>query len=286
MGFRTLLESPKFHGIDPHISLLGQIKSEILFGIFNKMFDVVHADTPELIEQAHRMRYQVFCEEHEGYEDRATHPDGMEKDKYDSHSLQALLVYKPRNIVMGTIRVITANPDDWRNSFPLQNLISAPQLHTEAFVKNACELSRFCISREVRKTIKAEIQQFSSRKNNDPTNPFNFFERPLLNIALAISPMGLIRGAFELALKKGILNVFGVMEPFHIARLEMAGLLYTKLSEEIEYHGKRLPFICNIMEYFDHAISFNHNCWKIISNNRKNHQRAIDIHERKQVMTH
>lgn len=130
-----------------NISLLSQIKSNFLFNAFYRLFDVVHADTPELEEQALRLRYQVFCLEHNGYEDPSLHPDGMERDVYDKFSQHALLIYKPTGQPMGTTRVIRHNPDSIAESFPMQKLCNSRYLQDETYVKNSCEFSRFCVSR-------------------------------------------------------------------------------------------------------------------------------------------
>ena len=55
-------------------ALVAKIRSGLLYNLYYKLFDVVLADTDELREQALRLRYQVFCLEHDGFEDPAAHP--------------------------------------------------------------------------------------------------------------------------------------------------------------------------------------------------------------------
>lgn len=258
-----------------HINPYQKLRSEILFSLFYQTFDVIHADTPELRAQAHRLRYQVFCIENQGYEDHTSHPNGQEADSYDDHATHSLLVYKPTKTAIGTVRTIFANPYALDQSFPLQNLSSASALHNESYVKSGCEISRLCISRELRTKIKDDLSHKRHHLGlNDPS---------LMRIALAIAPIGLIRGCFEMALSRNILNCYGVMEPHHLNKLVKAGLLHKKLGENISYHGERTPFMMNILETFDNAVLHHRDIWNIVSYRGFNHNLA-QIVSRKQQM--
>ena len=262
------------------IDLVSKIRSELLFNIYYKLFEVVHADTPALRAEAHKIRFQVFCIENQGYEDPSAHPDGMEKDSFDHNAEHTLLIYKPTGKPIGTARIIRHNEKDWRKSFPLQGLCSSHYLHDETYVKNSCEFSRFCISQEMRNHIKREIKEISSGiLPSNQAHDFKFYEKPLLNVGLAIAPMGIIRGAFELTMRQGLLNIFGIMEPRHIKRLENIGLLYEQIGPEMEYHGTRVPFICNVLEIYEHALINHHDAWSIMSVKGQNHKRALEVYE-------
>lgn len=269
-----------------NLGLLPKARSELFFNVFYKLFDVVHADTPALKEEAHRIRYQVFCVENQGFEDPQAHPDGLEKDAYDKNAEQAVLFYKPTGKAIGTVRVILPNQDDWSNSFPLQNLCDSPYLHDELYVKNSCESSRLCISQELREEVKRDVRALGDLLNFDRNKLFSMHEKQLLNIALAAAPWALVRGTFELAMKNNILNVFGVMEPRHLGRLEKAGLIHVPIAQEIEYHGIRRPFVCNVLDVHDHTITHNHDIWNILSVKGENHRRALEVHDRESVMAH
>lgn len=258
-----------------HINPYQKLRSEILFSLFYQTFDVIHADTPELREQAHRLRYQVFCIENQGYEDPASHPDKQESDRYDGHATHTLLVYKPTQTAIGTVRTIFANHSALDQSFPLQNLSSHPALHTADYVAKGCEISRLCISRELRTKIKDDLSHKRHHLGlNDPS---------LMRAALAIAPIGLIRGCFEMALSHNVLNCYGIMEPHHLAKLVKGGLLHKRLGENINYHGERTPFMMNILETLDNAVTHHRDVWNIVSYRGFNHNLA-QIVERKQQM--
>lgn len=266
-------------------ALVAKIRSELLYNLYYKLFDVVLADTDELREQALRLRYQVFCLEHDGFEDPAAHPNGMETDRFDERSEHALLIYKPKNQAIGTVRIIKPNPENWHDSFAMQQVCKSPLIHDEAYVRNACEFSRLCISRrhmdEIKKEIRSKTQIETSKIKN-----ISFYEKPILSSIISMAPMGLIRGAFEMTTRNNFLNVFSIMEPRHIQRLENVGLVYKQIGPEIEYHGTRRPFMLNILEVYEHAIKYNNDIWNIVSNRGQNHREASMIFDRRSAVAH
>ncbi|MCB1782497.1 MAG: PEP-CTERM/exosortase system-associated acyltransferase [Alphaproteobacteria bacterium] len=251
---------------------------KLIYNLFYKLFDVVHADTKELKDEAHRIRYQVFCNEHDHYENPESHPDGLESDPYDKRAEHALLMYKPLDLAIGTVRVIRHDEGNWQKSFPLQGICDSHYLHDYTYVKNACEFSRLCISSERRLIMKKHMRAGPGGTPLD--TKIHFYEKPFLNIVLALAPLGLIRGAFELAMKHEILNIFGVMEAVNISRLVQTGLVYEEIGPEMEYHGKRVPFICNILETFDKSMNAYQDPWQIVTVEGKNHYRALEIYEK------
>ncbi len=269
----------------PHHSvakrLTNSIKSSVFYSTYNKMFETVIADTDELREEAHRLRYKVFCTENEGYEDPKAHPNGMEMDRFDDTAEHALLMYKPLNIAIGTVRVIGPNENNLQDSFPLQNLCGAYALHDETLVKNSCEFSRLCISKEARGAVKEHLAEQKSLTIGRRDNCFSIHEKPLLNIALSAAPLGLVKGAFEIMMQNQFLNGFGIMEEVHLGKLVNAGLVYEQIGPVMDYHGKRLPFSFNILEIFDHAINHNPEVWSIMTEKGDIHAQARNIHEHK-----
>ena len=69
-------------------------EGEKLVEYYNKLFQILPADTPQRLEECFRLRYQVYCLE-TGFEDKDAFPDGMERDHFDTHSVSSLLIHKP-----------------------------------------------------------------------------------------------------------------------------------------------------------------------------------------------
>lgn len=276
-----IVDNGQLEHIDP--SFLVNFRSNLIFNLFYKIFDVVHAETEEQINEAHRLRYEVFCLENEGYEDPKHHPDGLERDQYDARSEHMLLIYKPTGEAIGTCRIIKPNLNNLWESFPLQTLCQSNHLTNKDYIANSCEFSRFCLSKNRFSRIKKKIFDSTGYFAKAEQNIY-FYEKPFLKIVLSMATLGIIRGAFELSLKNGILNVFGIMEPRHLARLENAGLIHEQISDPLEYHGTRVPFVCNILEIFDHAVVHHHDIWKVVSMKGLNHFHSKSIYQSKNMI--
>ena len=64
-----------------------------------KYFEIVLADTTELLEHVYRIRYQVLCVQNTFPDmDAIDYPDKMERDEYDNHSCHALLRFRPSDL--------------------------------------------------------------------------------------------------------------------------------------------------------------------------------------------
>ena len=61
------------------------------------------ADTPELISEVFRLRYQVYCVE-KGYEPGY---NGMESDEFDHDARHVLLIHRASGEPLGTVRNVS-----------------------------------------------------------------------------------------------------------------------------------------------------------------------------------
>jgi hypothetical protein len=75
-----------------------------------------------------------------------------------------------------------------------------------------------------------------------------------------------------------MINVLGIMEPYHLKRLQRAGLIINeKLGPEIQYHGARQPFRINILDTFENGKVNHRDIWNIVSQKGILHTEAKDI---------
>ncbi|RMF21544.1 MAG: PEP-CTERM/exosortase system-associated acyltransferase, partial [Cyanobacteria bacterium J083] len=87
---------------------------------FNRYFELVMADTPELKREVYSIRYRVYCEEL-SYESTDKFPDGLEKDAYDDHSIHYLLKHRPSGLYAGCVRIVLPTvKEDYQPIFPSQ----------------------------------------------------------------------------------------------------------------------------------------------------------------------
>lgn len=177
-------------------------------------FIVQLADTPALVEEAYRLRYQVYCLER-GYEPAQ---GGREVDGYDGHSSHVLLRLAASSLAIGTARLIVPDTARPRDSFPMQGLIAGAGFPTIPFMRMA-EVSRLSISKEWRGPSTA---------------------------ASSVLYLALVRGLVQLSYQQGLTHWCAVMERTLLRLLQRSGIHFLNMGPLVEYHGLRQPAYCNL----------------------------------------
>ena len=102
------------------------IRSALEDAIFELSNDVsvelVDQDDRDLLRQAYRLRYQVYCVEH-SYE---AGQNGIERDEYDDIARHAVVRWRHTGEVVGTVRLILPKTPARGDDFPLQHVRSQP----------------------------------------------------------------------------------------------------------------------------------------------------------------
>lgn len=201
-------------------------------------FDVVAADTPELLDRAYRLRYQVYCRER-GYEDSRAFPDQQETDLYDGRAAHSVIISRYDDSVLGTVRLVLPDASKPEASFPMQDLCRHAWLARtlrRSFSKTA-EISRFAISKSARKppagtagTAKGRVRQPDEKAG----------------IARPFIVLGLMRAIFRMSRAHGITEWLAVMEPSLLRHLARFAIYFQPVGPLVEYHGMRQPSQANL----------------------------------------
>src|SRR5689334_16507922 len=88
---------------------------------YDQHFDVIRAATPELVREAYRLRYQVYCVENP-FEDPEQHVGAYESDDEDDRSIHTLLLHRRTGEIAGTTRVILPDQQRFR-PLPMATLL-------------------------------------------------------------------------------------------------------------------------------------------------------------------
>ncbi len=209
---------------------------EVFSTLYDQYFSVVPADTPELLDEAHALRYQVYCVEHQ-FEDPAQQTGQRERDAHDAHSVHAVLIYRPSGKVVGCVRLIL--PDQPNTvDLPLRALLGpADQERFAQFAQQpTAEISRYAVSKEFRRRAGEELY---------PDVNATLTAHAARRLAPHMS-LGLIRGISRLAAEHGVTHVCAVMAPALLRLLERFGLTFELLGPLINYHGERQPCIAAV----------------------------------------
>lgn len=207
---------------------------------FKQFFVIVRADTPDLLEQAFRLRYQVYCQEGclPGF-DPLDYPDGLERDIYDyeHRSVHCLLRHRPTGTNAGTVRLVLADPVHPDSPFPVE--AAAGTQIEEEYVRMAGpnrrsigECSRFILARQFR-SRRGEQQWPDGLAEEEPDASHGSDERRVLPHPV----LGLIKAAMIMSWEQQVNYWYTAMEPRLDRRLRQFGLELWPVSPLIDFHG-------------------------------------------------
>lgn len=226
---------------------------------FQCQFESVRADTPLLLDEALRLRYQVYCLEN-SFEKQTNFPDGREYDNYDLKSLHTIIRHRKTGLVAANTRLILPGSKRKGFNFPIQRVVPHEVLFEVARLENEsieeyAEISRFCISKDFIRRLCTQSANESDpsgltllngagvRKPVKVGNDRQQKKRSALHITVA-----LFASIYEMSAEEGIKNWFAIMEPSLLRLLRRFGIDFTPVGGVIEYNGLRQPCYANADE--------------------------------------
>ncbi len=206
-----------------------------LAALYNEHFKVVPVDTPALLDEVYRLRYQVYCVEHRFEQP----PDDLPKreiDHYDSHSVHSALIHRQSGTVVGAVRLILPRPDEGSDDLPIRNLLEPEARQAfDRFPRNrTAEASRYAVS----KLFRQRQGEYRYPDVNADLGPLAAERRVMPYITL-----GLMRAVIEMSIAHGIEYIAAVMEPTLIRLLHRFGMEFDPVGPQVDYHGRRQPAI-------------------------------------------
>lgn len=208
---------------------------------FNSYFSIQIADTPELIQAVHKLRYDVYCAELQYEKDC---PLDCEKDSFDAYSIFVLVTHKPTGIHAGCVRLVIP-PAESRNA-PLPFEANCLPMIKSADLNFLADQDR----NQIGELSRLSVLNFFRRRSGEETNPYGFNlgvapeyvvdvnERrcyPLIAISLYMA-------SASVAINNNIQYVLVMMEPRLAKHLARYGICFMQISEAIDYHGERALF--------------------------------------------
>ncbi|CAG0955691.1 hypothetical protein ANRL4_00356 [Anaerolineae bacterium] len=225
---------------------------------YNQWFDVIPAKTSALVDQVHRLRYQVYCIEN-SFEDPNIHPNCVERDEYDARSVHSLLKDRSSGAIAGTVRLILPAPKP-EESFPIQGICKSPLLSDPKMFYHgkAAEISRFCISKGFRQLVRESEPSGASASDN----PGPAIDKQLLMPCITI---GLMKAIVQMSAAHGVTDWFAVMEPSLLRLLTRFGIYFKPIGPLVEYHGKRQPCYQNVEGLLARIKTERQDVWDVIT---------------------
>jgi N-acyl amino acid synthase of PEP-CTERM/exosortase system len=222
------------------------------------MFAVLPADSYALLEQAYRLRYQVYCVENR-FENPLDHPDGLEFDGYDARSVHSLVVDRPSQVVTGTVRIILPDPQHLGKSFPVQKVCHHPMLQgPNLATTRSAEISRFAVSRQLNRRSAdrhPRLRPSDFTSSSQPSVPHIF--------------LGLLNGVVRMSVEHGVDEWYAVMEPTLLRLLSRFGIYFTPIGPMVDYHGLRQPCHAHMDTLLDRVHKERPDVWDIMTDHGK-----------------
>lgn len=230
---------------------------ERLLDTYRRWFEVVPANTPELLTQAYRLRYQVYCVEN-AFEDPNDNPGELEQDSFDSRSVHSLLIHRPSGTVAGTVRIVLPDRENPTQSFAMQQITDDPALDDPVRfpIGKMAEISRFSISKQFR------------RRQGDTL--YGITDGPKLTPAeeRRIAPhmtLGLMEAQMRMSVENDITHLCAAMEPKLLRLLGRLGLHFHPIGDLVNFHGWRQPCIIEIKSFLERLKQEREDVWDVIT---------------------
>lgn len=240
-------------------ALAAETLSPSLLEVYDMFFEVVPATTPDLLEEAHRLRYQVYCIENE-FEPKAENPGGLEMDEFDARSCQSLLLHRATGAVAGTVRLILpgTRESDTLPAFDVSRDLDT--LEPECLPRSStAEISRFAISKEFRRRIEDGRWPAVREEWRDKVPP-ETNRRVLPHLTL-----GLMRALVKMSTDNGVSHWCANVETPLLRLLKRLGIHFHAVGPLVNYHGWRQPVYSSIAELSQTVYRSRPEVWDVIT---------------------
>ncbi|MBS3804788.1 MAG: PEP-CTERM/exosortase system-associated acyltransferase [Oleiphilaceae bacterium] len=208
--------------------------------IFNSVFSVQLATSPEVINEVFEVRYQVYCIDRP-FEDSSCFADKREHDAYDPRSVHALIRHRLTGDSVAAVRLVMAGDHPEKSDFPMEHHC-VPQMNqnaqnamAEAPREKIAEISRMAVSREFRR----RLNEYTSVSGISDSAYYSDSENG--KRAMPYISLGLFAAILQMSVKHGITHWMAVMEPAQVRLLKRFGVEFDHVGPVLEYHGRRRP---------------------------------------------
>ncbi|SEL39453.1 PEP-CTERM/exosortase system-associated acyltransferase [Nitrosovibrio tenuis] len=229
---------------------------------FNEYFEIIDANSPELLCKVFQLRYQVLCIEQRapGFE-AASYPENMESDDYDRHSSHILLRHRPSGEFVGTARLIQSDPLDSNKLFPteLHTRFDPALMDTSKLPRqNTGEISRLVVVRRFSRRRDELLHALENGTRVEKWSPTvqRRFPHPMLALAV---------GIIRMSVEHNINHWLSVMEPALNRLLGLYGLQLDPVGPIIDHHGFRRPYYTDLAQMLERMYTNHYQFWQLVT---------------------
>jgi N-acyl amino acid synthase of PEP-CTERM/exosortase system len=190
-----------------------------------------------------QLRYQVYVNEW-GYEKAEDHPDGIEQDEYDQHSIHLYACSKDSEDVVGAARLILGS----ERPLPIESHFSINQLPTGVQREQTAEISRLAISKEFRCRVLERVFGGAEQGAVKHIHPMKENIRALRRRSEHQLVRGLYLSLYRESKTRGLTHLFTIMSKGLHMILKRWDINFEQIGPARDYHGIRAPYLIIIEE--------------------------------------
>jgi len=231
---------------------------------FEQHFETCISQNDDVVTKAQRLRYQVYCNEHNFLEKSNYHND-TELDEFDGRSVHTLLVHKNSQLPVATVRLILSDSYNPESPFPLESFDILRRYDRDKqwrIPRHALgEISRFGVSKKFRRRLN-EIE-----KAHGITNRLHYEDGQSEKRQYAEITLGLFRAVTQMSFQTGVTHWYAAMEPSLIVLLAKVGIRFRPVGPLVDYHGLRQPCIGVAEEIIEGLFAHDPVIWAFVTDN-------------------
>lgn len=253
--------------------------------LFDQYFEVVPADTSERLLECYRLRYEVYCREGILPGNKVDdYSNGLEYDEYDKHSVQCLLIHKPKQIAIGTVRIILADPENPEKKLPLEavagDLLISDFLSLKSLRPHLGEISRLILIPEFRArkgenqrpygvsdNFESLLQTNGQRRQSNTSWQSQDHHEEIPRRIFPHAIIGLFVAVMRMSVEHNLTYWVGTMEPIFARFLRSFGIDFKPITPILDYHGLRQGFIGYIPDIIENIYRVNSQLWSLLTGN-------------------
>lgn len=247
--------------------------------IFNSVFNVQLATSPDMINEVFELRYQVYCIDRP-FEDPSCFADKREHDAFDPRSAHALVKHRLTGDNVAAVRLVMAGNVPGQADFPMEGpcLHRMGQLAQDTFAgarrEQIAEISRMAVSREFRRRLNED------KSASGITESAYYSDSHMGKRAMPYISLGLFAAILQMSVKHGITHWMAVMEPAQLRLLKRFGVVFDHVGPVMEYHGRRRPAFTEAASLIDGIKKRRPDVWSLVTDDGRYLPAKPTIHTR------
>ena len=233
--------------------------------MFNKYFDVITVDESWVVDEAFRLRYQIYCVE-QGFEDASYFKDKREFDDVDCRSVHGIVRHLTSGITAATVRLVLPDPNNPEAAFPIEahcrdSLKVGSPLLKGVPRHSIAEISRFAVSKD----FKRRLGEARHVAGVGPDHDKYLKQGPSGKRAIPHLILGLFVAIVRMSAEQNITHWYAVMDLSLLRLLSRFGIDFVPIGDPVDYHGLRQPCFRSVDEVLAGIWRKRLDIWQLIT---------------------